>query len=230
MVNIIEKNYKWSGALDKRKSTNRIVLHHAEAKSCTADDIHRWHLANGWSGIGYHFFVRKDGTIYRGRPEDTIGAHAYGANSDSIGVCFEGNYMVESMPSKQVQAGYFLVQYLKGKYHTDNVIPHKSVGSTDCPGEFFPFRMIADGKDLELPAEEKKISVSVRQLSENSRGNDVVAMQGILNANGYDCGKADGIFGSKTVSALKKYQKAHKLSADGICGKDTWSKLMGVSA
>ena len=56
-MNIIEKNYKWNGNLKNRKSTNRIILHHAESKSCTADDIHSWHLANGWAGIGYHFFV-----------------------------------------------------------------------------------------------------------------------------------------------------------------------------
>ena len=68
-----------------------LFLHHAESKSCTADDIHRWHLANGWAGIGYHFFVRKDGSIYRGRPENDIGSHAKGSNSDSIGICFEGS-------------------------------------------------------------------------------------------------------------------------------------------
>ena len=59
-MNIIEKTYNWNGSLKNRTSTKRIILHHAESKSCTADDIHRWHLANGWAGIGYHFFVRKD--------------------------------------------------------------------------------------------------------------------------------------------------------------------------
>ena len=59
-MNIIEKTYNWNGSLKNRTSTKRIILHHAESKSCTADDIHRWHLKKGWSGIGYHFFVRKD--------------------------------------------------------------------------------------------------------------------------------------------------------------------------
>ena len=62
-MNIIEKTYNWNGSLKNRTSTKRIILHHAESKSCTADDIHRWHLANGWCGIGYHFFVRKDGDL-----------------------------------------------------------------------------------------------------------------------------------------------------------------------
>ena len=36
-MNIIEKSYRWNGKLSNRKSTNRIILHHAESKSCTAD-------------------------------------------------------------------------------------------------------------------------------------------------------------------------------------------------
>ena len=91
-MKIIEKTYRWSGTLARRGVTRRIILHHAAAVTCSADQIHAWHLANGWSGIGYHFFVRKDGTVYSGRPEDTVGAHAGGSNSDSIGVCFEGSF------------------------------------------------------------------------------------------------------------------------------------------
>ena len=43
-MNIIEKTYNWNGSLKNRTSTKRIILHHAESKSCTADDIHSWHL------------------------------------------------------------------------------------------------------------------------------------------------------------------------------------------
>ena len=68
-MKINEVTYKWNGALTKRRSTTRIILHHAAASKCTAQQIHSWHLANGWVGIGYHFFVRKDGSVYRGRPD-----------------------------------------------------------------------------------------------------------------------------------------------------------------
>ena len=112
-MKIIEKTYRWSGTLARRGVTRRIILHHAAAVTCSADQIHAWHLANGWSGIGYHFFVRKDGTVYRGRPEDTVGAHAGGSNSDSIGVCFEGSFDKEEMPAVQRRAGTELVAYLE---------------------------------------------------------------------------------------------------------------------
>ena len=83
------------GGMTKRTKTNLIVLHHAAAKSCSVQDVHRWHLDRGWSGIGYHFFVRKDGTVWRGRPEDRVGAHTVNYNSRSIGICFEGNFELE---------------------------------------------------------------------------------------------------------------------------------------
>lgn len=138
-MNIIEKTYNWNGSLKNRTSTKRIILHHAESKSCTADDIHSWHLANGWAGIGYHFFVRKDGSIYRGRPEEVVGSHAKGSNSDSIGICFEGSYMIETMGQTQINAGRELVSYLKKKYGISKIQKHKDVCSTNCPGTNFPF-------------------------------------------------------------------------------------------
>lgn len=141
-MNIIETNLEF-GALSTRKSTKRAILHHAEASKCTAEDIHRWHKQNGWSGAGYHFLVRKDGSIYRLRPEWAVGAHAKGSNSDSIGICFEGSYMTETMPQAQINAGRELLGYLKGKYGFSKVQAHRDVCSTDCPGTNFPFTEIA---------------------------------------------------------------------------------------
>lgn len=141
-MNIIETNLSF-GSLSIRSKTTRLILHHAAAKSCGAATIHQWHLNNGWSGIGYHFVVRKNGTIERGRPENTVGAHASGANSDSIGICFEGDFMSETMTDTQKSAGKELVAYLKKKYGISKVQKHSDVCSTDCPGTNFPFAEIA---------------------------------------------------------------------------------------
>lgn len=144
-MQIIEKTYSF-GAMDIRKSTKRIILHHAAAVTCSPDDVHRWHKARGWAGIGYHFFVRKDGSIYRARPEKYVGAHAGGANYDSLGICFEGNYETEkTMPDAQKKSGGELVAYLKEKYGISKVQQHKDVGSTACAGKYFPFDEIANG-------------------------------------------------------------------------------------
>ena len=65
-MEIKESDLNWAGALTQRQKTDMIVLHHAAAKNATIYNIHKWHLTNGWSGAGYHFYIRKDGTIYRG--------------------------------------------------------------------------------------------------------------------------------------------------------------------
>lgn len=152
-MNIIEKTYNWNGSLGKRSVTDYIVLHHEEAASCTADDVHRWHLNNGWSGIGYHFFVRKDGSIYRGRPVDTVGAHCLGFNSNSIGICAEGAYDgadaagggTSAMPEPQKRVLAELTAELKKVYKSAKVVRHCDLMATNCPGRFYPFEEIASG-------------------------------------------------------------------------------------
>ena len=54
------------------------------------DEIDQWHKERGWSGIGYHFVVRRDGTVELGRDVQIKGAHAKGHNARSIGVCIVG--------------------------------------------------------------------------------------------------------------------------------------------
>ena len=144
-MNIVETNLKF-GSLSKRSKTTRIILHNADAKKCSAQDIHRWHKERGWAGMGYHFLVRKDGTIERGRPENTVGAHATGCNSDSIGICFEGAFMTERMGQAQISAGKELITYLKSKYGISKVQKHKDVNPTNCPGANFPFDAIVNGE------------------------------------------------------------------------------------
>ena len=68
--------------------------------------------------------------------------------------------------------------------------------------------------------------IPMNTLKNGSRGTQVKVLQFLLNELGYDCGEADGIFGSKTLTAVKAYQKAKGLTVDGICGKNTWTKLL----
>ena len=170
-MNIINTNLNFK-QMDTRSSTQRIILHHAAAKKCSAEDIHRWHLNNGWSGAGYHFLVRKDGTIYRLRPEDKVGAHAYGANYDSLGICFEGDYKEEIMQEEEIKAGRELVNFLKNKYGINTVQVHKNVNATNCPGDNFPFDQIANSNEtgVSKPSQEKgKIATIQTSLNENKK-------------------------------------------------------------
>ena len=223
-MQIIETDLQFKD-MSTRKVTERIILHHADAKSCSAEDIHRWHLNNGWSGAGYHFLVRKDGKIYRLRPEDKVGAHAYSSNYNSIGICFEGNYMEEDMPEIQKEAGKELVAYLKNKYGITTVQRHKDVCATSCPGDKFPFEEIANS--------EKKEEV-ISKPQEEVKGK-VAEIQKILNERyGLNIG-VDNIYGNETRKALVKglqtelnKQYGRGLSVDGIFGNNTYKACINV--
>lgn len=217
MLNIIEKTYSLNGKLSIRSKTERIILHHAESSNCTVEDIDNWHKKNGWTCIGYHFFVKKDGTIYRGRQENSVGAHAGGANSNSIGICFEGRYETEQMPDIQVEAGKELVAYLKNKYNISKVQRHSDVCSTSCPGKNFRFDEIANStvKNVNTFVEVKK----------EARGSVATIQSTLNNKYGFNIA-VDNICENETKKALikalqtelnKQYNRG--LAVDGIFRK-----------
>lgn len=74
----------------------------------------------------------------------------------------------------------------------------------------------------------KTNSIGLRTLREGDKGEDVKALQILLNGMGFKCGAADGIFGSKTEAAVREYQHKVGLTKDGVAGIQTWSKLLGV--
>ena len=76
-----------------RKSTNWIAIHCSATRPSQdvgASDIRKWHRAQGWSDIGYHFVIRRDGKVEKGRALDSVGAHVAGFNATSVGVCMVG--------------------------------------------------------------------------------------------------------------------------------------------
>lgn len=143
-VNIIEVAYSWNKELENRTDTQFIVIHHAKAKTCSVQDIDAWHKNNGWAGIGYHFFLRKDGIIYRGRPQHTQGAHAKGYNHNSIGICLEGDFSVEEPTQAQEASLIELARYLISIYPKVRVVRHKDLNDTECPGANFPNRILLE--------------------------------------------------------------------------------------
>lgn len=140
-MKINESNLKFKN-LSYRNMTNKIIFHHAEAKQCSIYDIHNWHLNNGWSGCGYHFLVRKDGSIWRGRPENAIGSHTKKHNAQSIGICSEGSYATEDMPQIQKKSLIELGIYIKNKYRIYSIYGHRDLNYTNCPGSKYPLEEI----------------------------------------------------------------------------------------
>lgn len=129
--------------LTPREETDLIVLHHTgspqDADFCAAD-IHAMHKNMGWSGIGYHFVIRKDGKIEAGRPHWTIGAHTWGENSHSIGIHLSGNFALAAPTPEQVESCAMLLAWLCELYHIrmdrEHIMGHGELMATDCPGEY----------------------------------------------------------------------------------------------
>ena len=89
----------------------------------------------------------------------------------------------------------------------------------------------SDNTPVPVPAEEDTmLPMQVRMLKRGMKGADVKTLQAALISYGYSCGAAgaDGDFGGGTETALKKFQTKYGLGADGIAGKGTWGKLLGV--
>lgn len=246
-MEIIETKLNWAGALAKRNMIDMIVLHHAAASNCTIYNVHKWHLANGWAGCGYHYFVNKRGEIFKGRPDDVIGSHAKGFNSTTLGICFEGNFEKEVPPQIQINAGIKLVGHLKKKYGISKVKGHDELMATSCPGKLFNIerfrgasenlvlefqtaaiadgfkfpRYGADGKfGSETEAVMGKCIVQKRLVYKFK--NTTKLAQGLLGIT------ADGKAGKQTDTAIRKFQQDNGLVVDGAIGVCTWKKLLKI--
>lgn len=84
-----------------RRQIDGIVIHCTATKpgqDLTVEDVRRMHKAQGWSDIGYHYLIRLDGRIEKGRDVDIIGAHVSGHNAHTIGVCYVGGLDAAGKP------------------------------------------------------------------------------------------------------------------------------------
>ena len=96
-------------------------------------EVRRWHVSgNGWKDVGYHFFIRRDGTIQSGRKVGTPGAHTKGHNRD-IGVCYAGS---KYPTAEQISSLKKLAELIR---LTHGISPldwhgHYEYADKDCPG------------------------------------------------------------------------------------------------
>lgn len=189
-INEVNLNFN---SLTYNNSPNKIILHHAEASNCSIADINSWHKEKGWSGCGYHYFIRKDGSVYRGRPENAQGAQCSGQNCESIGICFEGSYMKETMPQVQFNAGAELISDIRSRKGNLPIYGHGELFSTDCPGTNFPLGNFKGGTyTISQP-----ISPPIAQSSGDSW---ISRLQAECNNQGFSNQVVDGINGSNTLA------------------------------
>ena len=129
------------------RSITLIVIHcssvrpYQTSSAAQIDDWHKRRVTHGihWKGIGYHFVVRRDGTVEKGRPLWEPGAHVVGHNKYSIGICYEGGKDnsgkdVDTRTPKQKKALRELLEKLHGQFPCAVIVGHRDLApDRKCP-------------------------------------------------------------------------------------------------
>ena len=127
------------------RKLDKIIVHCSASKFGDAATIKKWHtdpkpLGNAWDDIGYHYVIKRNGEIELGRPIEQIGAHCFGQNSRSIGICLIGNptyigeskvFTDEQMNSLRVLCHTLIIKEL---LPIDCVRGHNDFSDKVCPG------------------------------------------------------------------------------------------------
>jgi len=101
------------------------------------------HIKRGFRTGGYHWYVRRDGTLIEGRPEYEMGAHVKGHNSNTLGICFEGGLEKETgpnvgvwnpTPAQEATMITLLNDIMKRHPTVKRVVGHIDLAPSQCPG------------------------------------------------------------------------------------------------
>lgn len=124
------------------RTITEIIVHCTatpEGKDFTVDDIRRWHKEQGWSDIGYHYVIYRDGSIHEGRNVKYSGAHCTGHNANSIGVVYIGGVSKDGKTAKdtrtkaQKMALLQVMRTLRAAYPSARIYGHRDFAKKDCP-------------------------------------------------------------------------------------------------
>ena len=141
-VNIKQADFSYDyDNLATRNKTDMIVIHHTGNPTdddLSANEINASHQAQGWTCIGYHYVIRKNGIVEEGRPHWTVGAHAYGENSHTIGIHMCGNFEIGEPTSEQIESLAMLLANICSDYglpiDREHIKGHRELMPTACPG------------------------------------------------------------------------------------------------
>lgn len=133
------------------RKINKIIIHCSDSDLEIHDNvetIRKWHVEErNWKDIGYHYVVTKNGNVHQGRPLKEAGAHTFGHNDDSIGVCLTGR---EEFSASQFFSLAWLVRDLLEQFpECMKVLPHNYYSDNKtCPN--FNLRIFEQSKKLKV--------------------------------------------------------------------------------
>tara|TARA_R110002020_G_scaffold471284_1_gene698209 strand:- start:6526 stop:7251 length:726 start_codon:yes stop_codon:yes gene_type:complete len=128
--------------LDTARPIDEIIWHCTatpEGKDFTVADIRAWHKQRGWSDIGYHYVVYRDGRIMLGRPVGQVGAHVAGHNTGTIGCSYVGGVSADGKRAKDTRTAaqrasmLWLTEQLVKKFKITKISGHCAYAAKACP-------------------------------------------------------------------------------------------------
>lgn len=130
------------GVSTNKRTIKELIVHCSatpEGKDFTVAQIRQWHLQRGFSDVGYHYIIYRDGSVHVGRNEAISGAHCTGHNTISIGICYIGGCASDGKTPKdtrtpaQKAALIKLLKDLKRKYPKATIHGHREFANKACP-------------------------------------------------------------------------------------------------
>ncbi len=122
-----------------RKKTDFIFLHHTATETAQLKAVANYHMYHRhWKSIAYHYLILKNGKTIRCLKPESTSAHAVGFNSNSVSICFEGNFDVDTISQTQYNSGLKLLFALHTKYPDAKITTHSEHANKTCPGLIFP--------------------------------------------------------------------------------------------
>lgn len=116
------------------RAITHLVVHCSatpEGRDIDIETIRKWHKDLGWRDVGYHYVVKLDGTIQKGRPDSDVGSHVAGHNQTTIGICYVGGLAKDGKTAKdtrtdaQKRALVTLLKTLKARYPKAKIWGHR---------------------------------------------------------------------------------------------------------
>lgn len=154
-IDINRVNYSWDNNLKGGNKPEVLVIHHSVANGADPSEIHNWHKEKGYGGIGYHYYIKKDGTIYKGREDNMIGAHSYDHNNKTLAICLDGNFDDETLTDNQKESLINLSISLVVSYNIKDIVGHRDYNQTECPG-----------KNINIEGLREEILLNIKEKSE----------------------------------------------------------------
>jgi N-acetyl-anhydromuramyl-L-alanine amidase AmpD len=136
------------------RKIDKIIIHCAATKPSMdigVKEITEWHWDRDWSTIGYHYVIRRNGTIETGRSKDRAGAHTKGQNANSLGVCLVGGINDKGQPAENFTKAQWgslerLMRILKADFPWATIHGHREFNAGKACPSFDVQKWVRDAK------------------------------------------------------------------------------------